>query len=159
MVRERRGATRSALTPFADSSALVKLYADEPHASQVRDLEVVVVSQLARVEIPAAVWLKHRIGVLAREQAEVLVQQFEADYRGEEGGEITFDVIRVDEPVLARAARLAGSRGLRAYDAVQLATALTAHEKVDEVDAFACFDDQLRQAAAAESLEVWPSEL
>ena len=39
---------------FADSSALVKLYADELGADMVRALSPLIISQLARVEVPAA---------------------------------------------------------------------------------------------------------
>ena len=44
------------MTVFADSSALVKLYADEPGHEPVRALSRLVVSQLARVEVPSAIW-------------------------------------------------------------------------------------------------------
>jgi len=45
---------------FLDSSALVKRYADEPGADLVRSLSPCVVSAIARVEVPAALWRKHR---------------------------------------------------------------------------------------------------
>ncbi len=47
----RRG---SPLSTFVDSSALVKLYADEPGHREIRALAVLVVSALARVEVPSA---------------------------------------------------------------------------------------------------------
>ena len=49
---------------FADSSALVKLYADEPGHEQVRQPMHLVVAQLARVEVPSAIWRKQRLGEL-----------------------------------------------------------------------------------------------
>jgi uncharacterized protein len=39
---------------FADSSALVTLYADEPGADAVRSVSELVVCQLPLVEVPAA---------------------------------------------------------------------------------------------------------
>ena len=42
------------MTTFADSSAPVKLYADEQGAEAVRGLTAIAVSQLALVEVPAA---------------------------------------------------------------------------------------------------------
>ena len=39
---------------FADSSAIVKLYVDEIGADAGRRLRLVTVSQIARVEVPAA---------------------------------------------------------------------------------------------------------
>lgn len=47
---------------FADSSALVKIYADEEGSDLIRNLDVVAVSQIARVQIPAALWRKQRLG-------------------------------------------------------------------------------------------------
>jgi hypothetical protein len=56
---------RARVSVFADSSALVKLYADEPGHEQVRNPGLLLVSQLARVEVPAAIWRKHRMGELS----------------------------------------------------------------------------------------------
>jgi predicted nucleic acid-binding protein len=52
------------LSAFADSSALVKLYADEDGYQQVRGMASIAVAQLARVEVPAALWRKQRLGEL-----------------------------------------------------------------------------------------------
>lgn len=70
------------MSAFADASALVKLYADEGGADVVRALQAVVVSQVSRVEVPAAIWPKHRTGELDAEEARLLVADFEADLCG-----------------------------------------------------------------------------
>lgn len=49
-----------AVTVFADSSALVKRYADEPGSDALRALLLLVVSAPAKVEVPAALWRKAR---------------------------------------------------------------------------------------------------
>lgn len=141
---------------FADSSALVKLYADEPGAEAVRDLQLLVVSQLARVEVPAALWRKHRIGELPVDDTRLLVATFEADYFGTDDEEPRFVVLGITHRVLDESARLAGVHGLRAYDAVQLAAATAAHQAVDEGVAFVAFDNALCVAAAAEGLNLLP---
>ncbi len=46
--------------------------------------------------------------------------------------------------------------GLRAYDAVQLASACAVNAAVPEGTAFVAFDKTLRAAAAAEGLELLP---
>src|SRR5207244_11199507 len=61
-----------ALSTFADSSALAKLYADEEQHEEVRRLEAVAIAQLARLEVPAALWRKQRLGELAADQARLL---------------------------------------------------------------------------------------
>ncbi len=138
------------MTVFADSSALVKRYADEPGADDVRALALVVVSALARVEVPAALWRKTRAGGLAVEDAAVLVAAFAADCA--DAGQLVVLAVRAE--VLTDAARLAATRALGAYGAVQLASARAAREADPEVTGFACYDVELRRAAAAEGFEL-----
>lgn len=134
------------MTVFADSSALVKRYADEPGADAVRALPFLVVSALARVEVPAALWRKTRTGELPREDAGQLSAAFAADYADAD----LMVAVAARGPVLDDAARLVAVHTLRAYDAVQLASARAAREADDQIDGFACFDAGLREAAAAE---------
>ncbi len=144
------------MSAFADSSALVKLYADEAGHEPVRALHVLVVSALARVEVPAAIWRKQRLGELDAADTALLVAAFEADYLGTDDEPPRFAVVIPDAPVLDAAARLAGVHGLRAYDAVQLATALAVVAVEPDCRTFAAFDRQLRTAAAAERLVPFP---
>lgn len=137
---------------FADSSALVKLYADEHGPADVRQHSHLVVSQLARVEVPAALWRKHRMGEVTASDAGVLVADFEADYFGDGTEPPRFSVIAVSTNILDSAARLAGVHGLRAYDAVELASALAADGAVPEGVGFLAYDNALNAAAAAEGL-------
>ncbi|HET9874951.1 MAG TPA: type II toxin-antitoxin system VapC family toxin [Mycobacterium sp.] len=137
---------------FADSSALVKLYADEQQSADVRKLSPLVVSQLARVEVPAALWRKHRIGEIAATDVAVLVADFEADYFGDMAAPPRFSVVAVTATLLDAAAHLVGIHGLRAYDAVQLASVLAVAEAVPEGIDFLGYDGALNAAAAAEGL-------
>lgn len=141
---------------FADSSALVKLYADEVHADTVRSLSLMAVSQLARVEVPAVLWRKHRLGELSAEDTGVLVAAFEADYFGAEEP-ARFFAIAITVDILDQASRFAGAHGLRAHDAVQLASACAVDAVVPERAAFVAFDKTLRAAAAVEGLELVPA--
>jgi hypothetical protein len=95
------------VTVFADSSALVKLYADEAGAEIVRSTRLFVVSALARAEVPAAIWRKHRVGGLSAADAGVLTTAFEADWYDASG---PFVPIAVVDAVLAGAAALIGAR-------------------------------------------------
>jgi predicted nucleic acid-binding protein len=145
-------------TAFADSSALVKRYADEDSADVVRGLGLLVVSALARVEVPAALWRKHRVGELAAEDASVLVAAFEAEWFPAADEEPRFHIVGVTPSILDDAARLAAAHGLRAYDAVQLASAVATRAAVPEGIVFAAFDRELRAAAAAEALRLVPMQ-
>jgi uncharacterized protein len=142
---------------FADSSAVVKLYADESGAEAVRSIPLLVVCQLARVEVPAALWRKHRVEELSATDTGVLVSAFEADYFGTEDEPARFVVVGVTPPVLDRAARLAGVHGLRAYDAVQLASACAVSGATPEGVPFVAFDKSLTAAAASEGLTLHPA--
>ena len=139
------------MTAYADSSALVKLYADEDGAASVRRHRVFVVSAIARVEVPAALWGKHRSGLLSAEDAAVLVGEFAADWHQQDG---PFLPVVVSAPVLERAAKLVGRHGLRGYDAVQLACAAAAREADPQVDTFLCFDVELSSAARREGFQL-----
>ena len=144
------------MSAFADSSALVKLYADEPDHKVVRDLDILVVSCLARVEVPAAFWRKHRLGQLSAADAGVLATAFEIDYFGVDGGLPRFAVVGLPAEILEHGAHLVAVHGLRGYDAVQLSSALAARAADPSCATVACFDDRLRNAAAAEGFTLVP---
>lgn len=143
-------------TAFADSSAVVKLYADESDAEAVRSRSGLVVSQLARVEVPAALWHKQRLGELSASDARVLVTAFEADYFGTDEQPARFFVVALTAQILDHAARLVAVHGLRAYDATQLASAYAVDDAIPDGIGFLAFDKTLRAAAAAEGLAVLP---
>lgn len=106
-------------------------------------------SALAQVEVPAALWHKQRLGELGPEACALLVRAFTADLLA--GVSMTRLLgVAVTDRVLADAARLTGSRRLRAYDAVQLACARAARAADPGVTIFACFDVTLSAAASAE---------
>lgn len=141
---------------FADSSALVKLYADESDHKLVREQANLVVSALVRVEVPAAIWRKHRMGELDVSDAAILVSAFEADYHGSAANQPRFGVVTATATVLEVAAQLVGVHSLRAYDAVQLASAKATAGAVPDCHTVAAFDGTLRAAAAKEGFALLP---
>lgn len=144
------------MSVFADSSALVKLYADEEGHATIRNLGSLVVSQVARVEVPAALWRKHRMRELGPEDTQVLTAAFEADYFGTEDEEPRFAAIRILDHILDEATQLCATHSLRAYDGVQLASALAARRADAGCGGFAAFDRDLRGAAASAGFELVP---
>jgi len=123
----------------------------------VRELRALAVSALARVEVVAAIWRKQRLGELDAVDAHVLVAAFEADYRGTATRSSRFVAVEVSAAVLERAAELLAVHGLRAYDIVQLASALTVREADPGCRTFVAFDDQLRRAAALQRFTLLPA--
>jgi uncharacterized protein len=141
------------MSAFADSSALVKLYADEDGSDLVRSEPALVVCAIARVEVPAAIWRKHRIGQLDAEDADTLSAEFAADYHG---APPRFAAVKLSSELLDSAAALPALHSLRAYDAVQLAAALAVATVDRDLRGFLCFDASLRAAAAAQGLRPLP---
>jgi len=145
------------LSVFADSSALVKLYADEADHELIRDLGALAISQIARVEVPAALWRKQRLGELGAGDAQTLVEEFEADYFGTQGDPPRFAAVALTGGLLDSAARMCAAHGLRAYDGVQLSAATITRATDPSCTTFAAFDGMLRTAAAAEGFALFPS--
>ena len=144
------------MSAFVDSSALVKLYADEEGHGPVRQLDAVVIAQIARVEVTAAFWRKQRVGEISGEDARLLTAEFEADYFGTDDEPPRFVAVRTTAGILDQAARLCAVHGLRAYDGIQLSSGLAARHADPACAQFATFDRSLRIAAAAESFSVLP---
>jgi predicted nucleic acid-binding protein len=116
-----------------------------------------VVSTLARVEVVAAIWRKHRAGELDLDDSLLLVRAFTADYAGTADSAPRFLALKVSGRILEHAAELSGIHRLRAYDAVQLASALAAREADERCAQFATFDRDLTLAAIAEGFEALPA--
>lgn len=107
-------------------------------------------SQIVRAELSAALWRKHRDGDLDTDAVRTLERRFASDLfdRGR------FLVVAINATVLDLAAELVADHPLRAFDAVQLASALAARRADPDCTTFACFDVRLARAARAEGFAV-----
>lgn len=142
------------MTLFFDSSAIAKLYVPERQHAAVRDLAgPIIVAAVTRVEVASAFWRKHRMGEIDASDAATLSVAFEADLDDTSG---RFAVIGLGPLIVRRAVESVSRHALRAYDAVQLATAWVARDVVGAVDAFVVFDRALRQAALIEGFRLVP---
>jgi predicted nucleic acid-binding protein len=121
-------------------------------------LRNLAIAQLARVEVPAALWRKQRMGELSVGDARLLTSDFEADFFGTDTEAPRFAAAAATAAVLDEAARLCAAHGLHACDAVQLSTALAVQRADESCSAFAAFDRLLRTAAAVEGFDLVPSE-
>ena len=86
----------------------------------------------------------------------MLVAAFKTDFLGTTDLDPRFAVLALGESILERAAALLSTNPLRAYDSIQLASALAARDADPELDCFACFDGSLRDAAAITGLRPCP---
>lgn len=140
---------------YLDASALVKRYVVERGSSETIALtaesEMIATSIVSRAEMAAALAKAVRVGLVKDDVARNAQRRFAGDWP---------DLVRVPvtEALVERAEALAWEHGLRGYDAVQLAAALTCQESVGEKIVVATFDQQLWGAAKRSGLKAWPEE-
>ena len=124
---------------YLDVSALLKLVSDEPETGALehflRDKPLRTCSVIGRVEVLRA----------ARRAEDPIVEQHARTVIG------GLTPIQLDETVLQRACELA-PRGLRALDAVHLATALSLEP---DIAGMVVYDSLLAKAARAAGLTTW----
>ena len=116
---------------YLDTSALVKLYAEEPGSDEVRNAargaRVVAVSEVGYVETRSALARKEREGLFSTEEHDVAVESLKRDFRE------VYLARPLTGEVIARAGELVRQHALRAYDAIHLATALAWREEAGEL--------------------------
>ena len=138
---------------YLDASALVKRYVLERRSHETmaftKAAEIIAASVVSRAEVAAAFAKAARIGLVTDQIARNAQRRFAEDWP---------DLLRlpVTEALTERAGGLAWEHGLRGYDAVQLAAALTWQESVGDEIVVATFDQQLWDAGKRTGLRVWP---
>ena len=141
---------------YLDASALVKRYVMERGSRETialtADAEITATSIVSRAEVGAALAKAVRTGLLKQAVARNAQRVFAEDWP---------DIVRVPvtEALVERAELLAWELGLRGYDAVQLASALTWKDAVGDEVVLATFDQQLWGAAKRAGLTPWPDRL
>ena len=140
---------------YVDTSALFKRYVEEDESEEVlaRMEEAPIVGSvlITRVEVAAALAQAVRAERMRPAEAQAAEHEFLDDWHD-------FARIRVTDVLTERAGALAWQHDLRGYDAAQLAAALVWQEAIGGTDTivFACYDNELRDAATDEGLETWP---
>jgi predicted nucleic acid-binding protein len=141
---------------YLDASALVKHYLVERGSRETISItaesEMIATSIVTRAEVAAAFAKAARTGLVSQDRARSAQRSFSGDWP---------DLVRVPvtEALVERAETLAWDHGLRGYDAVQLASALTWQDSVGTEILLATFDQQLWEAAPKAGLKVWPDKL
>ncbi len=135
---------------FLDTSALVKLYVVEDGSEityqAAQQADILAVSRIAWAEYHAALARRTRMAPEdegALDQARHALATDWDDYL----------VVEVSQPVVERAGEHAELYALRAYDAVQLATASYLADQSGQTVQFGCFDRRLNKAAKAQGME------
>jgi uncharacterized protein len=141
------------LIAYLDSSALIKQYLVDEEAIDelaliMETASTVVTSRLSFVEVRAGLAAARRARRLSPMQHDRAVTIFESTWR-------TFDIVELDPSVGARAGMIAEDFGLRAGDAIQLASVLELD--LDETMLVA-WDGRLALAARAAGVLTYPTE-
>jgi predicted nucleic acid-binding protein len=141
-----------------DTSALIRRYdRREAGSAAVRTLcrratgHSLLIAQVTPVEVASALARKGREGLIGPSELDQIWRLFRQHRR------LQYRVLAVTEVVYARAERLLFTHSLRAYDAIQLATALAAADLLRGLtaDFRFCTADRLQaNAARAEGLTV-----
>lgn len=142
---------------YFDTSALLKGYVSEPGSSWVQQLmadhiNLVFTSALTSVEAACAFARREREGLFSAAEHEKMWRAFEFDIRWK------VNTLRITRQTLITAQRFGQTQPLRAYDALQLAAAWLANERLlrgDELPlTFVAADLRLLQVAHALGLNV-----
>jgi len=143
---------------FLDSSAVIKRYVLEQGTSWVRALttpsagNTTIVARLTQAEIASGVWRRMREGTVAPRIARAIRLLVDRHTLRE------YLVIELTASIVYRAEDVLERRPLRAYDALQLASALEGNARLTKGGlsplVFVAADRRLLAAASAEGLAV-----
>lgn len=138
---------------FTDTSALVKRYVNESGSQWFRQeltRHRIIISEVTAVEVIAALVRRFRKGEISEFALYRARKRFLAHYYDQQ-----YEVFDLDYQVVEKALRAAFDHKLRAYDAVQLSTAMIAASGYGRRKLFfLTADKQLETACLAEGLQV-----
>jgi uncharacterized protein len=139
------------LIVYVDTSAYVKRHVSEPGADIVRTVfegrDPLVSSRLIEVETASALARRLRERKLSATAHDQLCARVHSDLE-------RMILVEVHERIVTLASKLCREHGLRAYDAVHLASALSTARDLEEPVRVLCADGPLAAACRAEMLEV-----
>jgi uncharacterized protein len=141
---------------FLDSSALVKRYAAEGGTAWIQALtdpsarNQLIIARITCVEVVSALARRERTGVLPPAAVGRAIDAFRYDL------DIQYQVVELDRALAEMASQLVVKHPLRAYDAVQLASARRIQPAFAQAGPlsliFLAADDRLLAIASAEGL-------
>jgi uncharacterized protein len=140
---------------FLDTSALVKLYVQEPGTDRLLPLvgdqpeNRFAILTLSAVEVRSAIRRRQRDGDIAAEAAGAILDSLSSHL------ETRFIRQAINDTVIDTALGILDRHALRAYDAVQLAGCLVLCAVAAAAFTFVCSDRRLLEAARLEQLMVF----
>lgn len=143
---------------YLDSSAIVKIYIQEPGSDWIRTLRrrsqnvEITICEISDAEVFAAFYRRYRSGELSTNILQNACNLFRNDF------EKLYVRLPVTKTVIDTGMQLIQKHPLRGYDSIQLATAISFLNELQKLDGelmnFISADDILNDAAQAEGLAV-----
>ena len=140
---------------FFDTSALVKLYIDEEGSAWVRQIasdsgNTIYIAHITGPEAISAIFRKVRTREISRRHAVQVADAFRANFVRD------YEIVEIKQDIIDLAMTLAQRHGLRGYDSVQLAAAVSVFTQSEDGDddspEFVSADSRLNEAATAEGM-------
>jgi uncharacterized protein len=140
---------------YLDTSALLKQYIQETGSEDVEKLldsaDSTGTNLLTLVETASTISRAVRMKLVSEDEGLTTWEEFLVDWEHLVRLEVTGQITK-------RAATLAWQQGLRGYDAMHFASALTWQEAIDAPVTLATYDRDLWSAAQRSGMEVWPKK-
>jgi predicted nucleic acid-binding protein len=134
---------------YLDTSALVKRFVSEAGSSAVQNLltgnEPIASATIAYAELYSGLTRRRREGALSQFQYRLACRRVERDWTA-------LVKVELGTEILSAARGLIQRHGLRAFDAIHLASALGLQAAANEPVTFVAADQRLLRAAAGERL-------
>jgi predicted nucleic acid-binding protein len=134
---------------YLDTSALVKRFVSEAGSSEIQNLltrgEPVASATIAYAELYSGLTRRHREGVFSQLQYRLACRRVERDW-------MALVKVELGAEILSSARGLIQRHGLRAFDAIHLASALGLQAAANEPVTFVAADQRLLRAAGGERL-------
>ena len=141
---------------YLDTRALIKKYFKELGSDEVisqwKNSNGIFISSVAYAETVASIHRKKREMGGRSERLVRALHSFQKDWKSFIRVEVNDNLNEVIDKIITK-------HPLRGFDAIHLASALIAYERLSEDFLFACFDRKLIQAAQMEGLETLPKSI
>lgn len=138
---------------YIDTSAIVKKYFWESGSADVisfwRKADSLATSSVAYAEMLSACYRKNRETPGQEDIFHAIIDAFRREWD-------SFIRVEINEELYQEIDRLMTLYPLRGFDAIHLASALLLHRTLSDDYLFLCFDQNLKNSANAEELQIFP---
>jgi uncharacterized protein len=136
---------------YLDTSSLVKLYVEEGDSADVvalvKSAEVTATSIVAYAEARAAFARRRREKALTVAEHKRILTGFDEDWE-------SYLIVQLQDKSVRTAGDLADKHGLRGFDAIHLASAMTLRDALNTAVVFSSSDQRLNDASRIEGFQL-----